>query len=122
MTKYEYIQTKQEGELLLVTLHRPDKHNAMTHQMRVDLMDCARKAEADDTVRAIIFTGHGDKSFCAGANIPELAERTLPSEMGPEAVLRKELPTAIERLGKPTVAAINGYCFGAGLELSLIHI
>ena len=57
MKKYEYIQTKQEGELLLVTLHRPDKHNAMTHQMRVDLMDCARKAEADDTVRAIIFTG-----------------------------------------------------------------
>ena len=119
MTKYEYIQTNQENELLLVTLHRPDKHNAMTHQMRVDLMDCARKAEADDTVRAIIFTGHGDKSFCAGANIPELAERTLPSEMGPEAVFRKELPTAIERLGKPTVAAINGYCFGAGLEFTL---
>ena len=119
MTTYENILTEQEDELLLVTLHRPGKHNAMTHQMRVDLLDCARKAEADETVRAIVFTGHGDRSFCAGANIPELSQRTLPSEMGPEATLRKELPTAIERLGKPTVAAINGYCFGAGLEFTL---
>lgn len=116
---YDNILTEQDDELLVVTLHRPDRHNAMTHQMRVDLLDCARKAESDDTVRAIVFTGHGEKSFCAGANIPELAERTLPSEMGPEASLRKELPTAIERLGKPTVAAINGYCFGAGLEFTL---
>ena len=116
---YDNILTEQDDELLVVTLHRPDRHNAMTHQMRVDLLDCARKAETDDTVRAIVFTGHGEKSFCAGANIPELAERTLPSEMGPEASLRKELPTAIERLGKPTVAAINGYCFGAGLEFTL---
>ncbi len=116
---YDNILTEQDSELLIVTLHRPDRHNAMTHQMRVDLMDCARRAEADDEVRAIVFTGHGEKSFCAGANIPELAERTLPSEMGPEATMRKELPTAIERLGKPTVAAINGYCFGAGLEFTL---
>lgn len=116
---YQNILTEMDDDLLVVTLHRPEKLNAMTHQMRVDLLDCARKAETDDTVRAIVFTGHGEKSFCAGANIPELAERTLPSEMGPEASLRKELPTAIERLGKPTVAAINGYCFGAGLEFTL---
>ena len=119
MTAYENILTEREDDLLLVTLHRPGKHNAMTHQMRIDLLDCARKAETDDTVRAIVFTGHGDLSFCAGANIPELSQRTLPSEMGPEATLRKDLPTTIERLGKPTVAAINGYCFGAGLEFTL---
>ena len=119
MTAYENILTEREDDLLLVTLHRPGKHNAMTHQMRIDLMDCARKAETDDTVRAIVFTGHGALSFCAGANIPELSQRTLPSEMGPEATLRKDLPTTIERLGKPTVAAINGYCFGAGLEFTL---
>lgn len=116
---YDNILTEQDGKLLIVTLHRPDRHNAMTHQMRIDLLDCARRAEADEAVRAIVFTGHGEISFCAGANIPELAERTLQSEMGPEATLRKELPTAIERLGIPTVAAINGYCFGAGLEFTL---
>ncbi len=119
MTAYENILTEREDDLLLVTLHRPGKHNAMTHQMRIDLLDCARKAETDDTVRAIVFTGHGDLSFCAGANIPELSQRTLTSELWPEAHLLKDLPTTIERLGKPTVAAINGYCFGAGLEFTL---
>lgn len=116
---YENIITERDGELLIVTLARPEKRNAMTHGMRVDLLDCARRAETDDEVRAIVFTGDGDEAFCAGANIPELAERTLETEMGREADLRKELPTAIERLGKPTVAAINGYCFGAGLEFAM---
>ena len=116
---YENILCETDGELLLVTLHRPERHNAMTHRMRVDLLDCARRAEADDDIHAIVFTGYGNKSFCAGANIADLDERTLYSEMGGTATLRKELPTAIERLAKPTVAAINGYCFGAGLEFAL---
>ncbi|MBK18997.1 MAG: hypothetical protein CMM52_09205 [Rhodospirillaceae bacterium] len=116
---YENIITELEEGLLLVTLNRPEKLNAMTHQMRVDLLDCVRDAEQDDNVRAIVFTGYGDKAFCAGANIPELDDRTLQSEMGPAATLRKELPTAVERLGKPTVAAINGHCYGAGLEFSM---
>lgn len=116
---YENILTDKDDGLLIVTLHRPEKLNAMTHQMRVDLMDCARRAEDDEDVRAIVFTGHGVRAFCAGANIPELAERTLQSEMGNDATLRKELPTMIERLSKPTVAAINGHCYGAGLEFAM---
>lgn len=116
---YENILTEMKDDILVVTLHRPEKLNAMTHQMRVDLLDCVRRAEDDDAVRAIVFTGHGDKTFCAGANIPELQERTVASEMGNAATLRKELPTTVERLGKPTVAAINGHCYGAGLEFSL---
>ena len=116
---YENVLTETDGELLIVTLHWPERHNALNHRMRVDLLDCVRRAEADAAVRAIVITGHGEKSFSAGANIPELEERTLVSEMGPSATLRKDLPTAIERLGKPSVAAINGYCFGAGLELAM---
>jgi enoyl-CoA hydratase/carnithine racemase len=116
---YKNLMTDMDGELLVVTLHRPEKLNAMTHQMRVDLLDCIRQAEENEAVRAIVFTGHGDKAFCAGANIPELEERTLQSEMGNAATLRKELPTTVERLAKPTVAAINGHCYGAGLEFSL---
>jgi len=116
---YENILTEMNGDVLVVTLHRPEKLNAMTHQMRVDLLDCVRRAENDEATRAIVFTGYGDKAFCAGANIPELKERTMASEMGNAATLRKELPTTVERLGKPTVAAINGHCYGAGLEFSL---
>ena len=117
--QYDNVLTETEDGLLIVTLHWPERHNALNHRMRVDLLDCVRRAETDDAVRAIVFTGHGEKSFSAGANIPELEERTLVSEMGPSATLRKDLPTAIERLGKPTVAAINGYCLGAGLEFAM---
>ncbi len=116
---YENVLTEMDGELLIVTLHWPERHNALDRQMRVDLLDCVRRAETDEAVRAIVITGHGNKSFSAGANIPELKQRTLVSEMGPAATLRKDLPTAIERLAKPSVAAINGYCFGAGLELAM---
>ena len=116
---YENVLTEADGELLIVTLHWPERHNALDHRMRVDLLDCVRRAETDEAVRAIVITGHGEKSFSAGANIPELAQRTLVSEMGPSATLRKDLPTVLERLGKPSVAAINGYCFGAGLELAM---
>ena len=116
---YQNVLTEMDDDLLIVTLHWPDRFNALNHQMRVDLLEIVRGAETDDGVRAIVITGDGDKAFSAGANIPELQERTLVSEMGPAATLRKDLPTTIERLGKPTVAAINGYCFGAGLELAM---
>ena len=117
--EYGNVLTETDGDLLIVTLHWPERHNALSHGMRVDLLDCVRRAETDAAVKAIVITGHGDKSFSAGANIPELEQRTPVSEMGPPATLRKDLPTAIERLGKPTVAAINGYCLGAGLELAM---
>ncbi len=116
---YENVLTKMDGGLLIVTLHWPERRNALSYRMRVDLLDCVRRAETDAAVKAIVFTGHGDTSFSAGANIPELEQRTLASEMGPSATLRKDLPTAVERLGKPTLAAINGYCLGAGLEFAM---
>lgn len=108
-----------DGEVLVLEISWPERRNALSRRMRAELLDRVRRAEADEAVRAVVITGAGDRAFCAGANIPELADRTLASEMGPEADLRKELPTAVERLGKPSVAAINGYCFGAGLELAL---
>ena len=118
-TEYRNVATETDGELLIVTLRWPERLNALSHQMRIDLLDCVRRAEDDDSVQAIVLTGDGDRAFSAGANIPELGERRLESELGKAATLRKELPTAIERLAKPSVAAINGYCFGAGLELTL---
>ncbi len=116
---YENLRTEMDDDLLVVTLHNPERRNAMTHQMRVDLLDCVRRAETEEAVKAIVFTGDGEKAFCAGTNIPELELRTLVSEMGPSATLRKDLPSAVERLAKPSVAAINGYCFGAGLEFAM---
>ena len=116
---YENVEIEIKDNVLVVSLKRPEKLNAISHQMRVDLLNCVRDAAANDKLRAIVITGDGKKAFSAGADIPELRTRTLVSEMGPEADLRKELPTVIERLNKPTIAAINGYCFGAGMEIAL---
>jgi enoyl-CoA hydratase len=116
---YANILTEQQDDLLIVTLDCPERLNALSLAMRADLLDCMLKAEAESSVRAIVITGSGSKSFSAGTHIPELEDRTLYSEMSRDSELRKVLPTTIERLGKPTVAAINGYCLGGGLELVL---
>ena len=77
---YENLRTEMDGDLLIVTLHWPERRNAMTQQMRVDLLDCARRAEADDAVKAIVFTDMAIRRSCAGANIPEL--RTTHAGLG----------------------------------------
>lgn len=105
--------------ILTVTLAWPERHNALTQQMRVDLLDIVQQAEADPKVKALVIIGAGDKAFSAGTNIAELENRTLYTELARESDLRKNLPTLLERLEKPSVAAIHGYCFGGGFELAL---
>jgi enoyl-CoA hydratase len=116
---YQNVDLKLDDGILTITLNWPERHNPLTLQMRTDLVDCVQKARLNDAVRALIITGAGDKSFSAGTNIPELEERTLHTEMSAAADLRKNLPTMLERMEKPSIAAINGYCFGGGLELAL---
>lgn len=116
---YKKITTEMDESLLIVRLNWPDKRNALDLEMRSELWECVCDAELDSNVKSLLFIGEGEKAFSAGTNIPELKKRTLSSEMGTEASLRKELPTKIERLSKPCVAAINGYCLGGGLELAL---
>ncbi len=108
-----------EAGILTITLNWPDRHNALSQQMRVDLFESVQRAEADSDVKGIVIHGAGDRAFSAGTNIPELEERTLATELGREADLRKNLPTLLERFEKPSVAAVNGYCFGGGFELAL---
>jgi len=116
---YEKISAELDGEILVITLNWPERHNALTLQMRADLLDCVTQAEGNPSVKALVLIGAGSKAFSAGTNISELEARTLHSEMGRVSDLRKNLPTSLERLSKPSIAAINGYCFGGGLELAL---
>jgi enoyl-CoA hydratase/carnithine racemase len=116
---YENVLVELDKEVLIITLNWVEHHNALTQQMRADLLDCVYRAEANLDVKAIVITGAGKKAFSAGTNISELDERTLHSEMSRASDPRKNLPTALERLAKPSIAAINGYCFGGGLELVL---
>ena len=114
----EFVTYACEGGIATVTVNRPDKRNALNDAVMAEL-DCAfGRAQSDDTCRAVILTGAGEKAFVAGADIGELAEQDVrggkAKSLRGQAVLHR-----IENLGKPVVAMINGYAFGGGLELAL---
>jgi enoyl-CoA hydratase/carnithine racemase len=108
----------EEGVLIL-RLSNPRLKNAMCLPMREQLLDLLLSAESDDTIRGVVITGDGDSAFSAGADITELATRTARSELSRASLVRRNLTTTVEDLAKPVVAAINGHCLGAGLELAL---
>ena len=101
-----------------VTVNRPDKLNALNDAVMADLGEAFAAAQADPAVGVVIVTGAGEKAFVAGADIAELAKQTVLG--GKEKSLRgQKVLNLIENLGKPVIAAINGYAFGGGLELAL---
>jgi len=111
------VELSRVEEFALIRLNRPQALNALSFKLVEDL-SCAIDQVAASDARALLVTGAGDKAFCAGADIAELAGRTLVqtrrgAELG-QAVMAK-----IERLPMPSVAIVNGYAFGGGLELAL---
>ncbi|MGO8873057.1 MAG: enoyl-CoA hydratase/isomerase family protein [Acidimicrobiales bacterium] len=108
-----------------ITLDRPDARNALTVEMRDDLVDAVRKARADDGVRALLLTGTGE-SFCAGMDLrASTVSRAGSAGFDPRATseaLRKGVQAFIRELwelDKPTVAAVNGTAVGPGAHLAL---
>jgi enoyl-CoA hydratase len=115
--------TERDGELLVLTLNRPDKRNALSFEM-LESFEQALEAAADDAgVRAVVLTGAGDKAFSAGMDIGLLFEHlsSKPSGAKIRRVQRKVqgLFGLLEELEKPTLAALEGSCAGGGLELAL---
>jgi enoyl-CoA hydratase len=113
------IKVAIEERVAILRLSDPGRRNAMSLAMREQCMVVLRRLEQENEVDAIIVTGEGDKAFSAGADLDELAQRTTTSELSTRAQLRRDLPRLVESLRLPTLAAINGYCLGAGLELAL---
>lgn len=101
--------------ILTITLNRPEKLNALNSDVLNALKEQLIYAKDSKEVKAVLFTGEG-KAFCAGADINRLFETT--AETGYQfAIEGQSVFRAIEALGKPTLAAINGYAFGGGCEL-----
>jgi enoyl-CoA hydratase/carnithine racemase len=112
------VRVEQRGAVAVWTMDRADRMNALTRATLVALGKLAREAATNESIRAIVITGAGDKAFCAGA---DLKERRGMSEDDVRALLdlyRAELGP-IDRSPKPVVAAINGIALGGGLELAL---
>jgi enoyl-CoA hydratase len=114
----ENIRSEKRDAILFLTFDRPKVLNALNLATVAELGTIFNSVRNDDSIRAIIITGAGEKAFVAGADISELAE--LDSRNGKEAALRGQAVfTAVEECGKPVIAAINGFALGGGCELAL---
>jgi len=117
---YENVSVEREGALALVRVTRPDKLNALNDATLVELTAAFTQLRADPAVRCVILTGGEAKrpAFVAGADIAEMAGQE-PLEARRRSQLGQHLCATIEDLGKPVVAAVNGFALGGGLELAL---
>ena len=117
---YENILFGVEDGIARVTINRPDKMNALNHQTLTELGHAFDAVAADDSARALIITGAGSKAFVAGADIGELLEVAGQAEKASElAAFGQGVFRKLESLGKPSIAMINGFALGGGLELAL---
>ena len=115
---FETLLYEKQNGIALITVNRPDKRNALNSHVMQDLATCFRGVATDDEVRVAILTGAGDKAFVAGADINELAVQTPVS--GKETSIRgQRVLDLIENLGKPVIAAVNGFALGGGCELAM---
>ena len=113
---YETIHLSVQGNLAVVTLNRPDVMNALTTQMRTEMLDAISTAQT--SARALVFTGEG-RAFCSGQ---DLGDAAAAGDVDMERILRDEyepLLNAIYDCSIPTIAAVNGAAAGAGANLAL---
>src|SRR3954470_3810080 len=114
----ETVVYEKKGPIAYVTVNRPKVLNALSHQTWADLRTAFEEARDDADVRGVILTGAGDKAFIAGADISELAHVTAV-EAERSSSFGQAVLNVVENLGKPVVAAINGFALGGGCETAM---
>jgi enoyl-CoA hydratase/carnithine racemase len=125
MADFEQIRYSVDGHVATIELHRPEAMNAFTARMMHEIIEAFDAIDADDSVRAVIFTGHGERAFCAGADLsrgastfearPDKAagDTGVPRDGGGMTALR------IFQCRKPVIGAINGAAVGLGVTMTL---
>ncbi len=115
---YKNIIVEIHDRLAVVTINRPDKLNALDEETKAELEEVFISFTENSDIGAVIVTGAGGKAFVAGTDIDEL--KSLDAGSAKEFARRgQELFSLIENLGKPVIAAVNGYALGGGCELAL---
>jgi enoyl-CoA hydratase/carnithine racemase len=112
------VECRRDGDLVWLTLQRPEVMNCLSFPTLLRFRSVLEELREDLSIRCILITGAGTKAFCAGADLKE--RRTMPLERVPHFVRNiRALMNDVEAMPQPTVAVINGYCFGGGTELAL---
>ena len=115
------LRAARDGHVLVLTLDRPERSNALSRALNDALVDAVLEAGEDDEVRVIVVTGAGDRSFCAGLDLKEMGEgdaagrRYVPRTKQP----RRGVHEVLWETNKPTIAAVNGHAVAGGFELML---
>ena len=115
---YENLLYEKRDGIGFITFNRPKVLNALNHKTMEELRDILIAAREDAAVRVLILTGAGEKSFVAGADIAELAVQT-PVSGKDTAGFGQGVLQLLETIGKPSIAAINGFALGGGCEVAL---
>lgn len=108
------IETRTEHAVRILTISNENKRNAFTHEMQTDLLRCLNDADKDPRIRAVVITGSGQVAFSSGHDIGSLEGSSASDDAHDLKAYLKPL-----EMGVPVIAAVNGYCFGAGLILAL---
>jgi enoyl-CoA hydratase len=112
------VRLERMEEFALLTLNRPEALNALSFAILAEIREALDEAARMEGIRALFITGAGDKAFCAGADIKELRNRSLVDQRR-GAEFGQAVFARLDRLPVPSVALVNGYAFGGGLELAL---
>jgi len=123
--KFEQAILKKEKHIAVITLNRPEKLNAWTHQLFDDVLAALEDVRSDDNIRVLVITGAG-KGFCSGGDVDEFESWLLEtSRQGPEVVRRyvrtgpQRIIRAIRDLDRPVIAMVNGMAVGSGMDLAV---
>jgi enoyl-CoA hydratase len=112
----EILRTEISEGVATLTLNRPKQMNALSAELRLRFGEALAALGADDSVAVVIITGAGEKAFTAGVDLKEMETAPLtPEELGPDSPVNR----AFRALGKPTIAAVNGFAITGGMELAI---
>ena len=118
MSEFQNIKFEKKNQIAYVTIDRPKVLNALNMAMMQELKQAFESIKDDPEVRVAILTGAGEKSFVAGADIGELGQQT-PVSAKEYTHRGQAIVDAIENLGKPVIACVNGFALGGGCELAM---
>ena len=110
-----FVLYEMQDHVAVITLNRPDRMNALGRELATELRDAETRFAEDDDAWVGVYTGAGDRAFCAGRDLKEVAS----SAAGGDAPMMPRFDRIAPDIGKPTIAAVNGAAYGGGMERAL---